>query len=396
MADDLFNTRPATAEEKDEIARKVTGGIQGLFNLTTDLLFDRPAFVAGDDEQNFLGAATRALTRYNCRRWARSDQSQNSARVNIGNYEICGPYLESIGEVPPPGFIGPAFDGGQCATAYAVSYETQQYQRTNPTNSGDWVVRTAFINQPSPMLGPIRLESNAFGAVRFRDANNVLMSMNFGGSNGFNPNGFFVFRYRNLTFTRVDGLPDNCGDPEPQTKLPNAPTGLPPLPPNITIDVPGFGPVTVTIEPGPDGDPVICVEEVQVCVEVDQDDEPAPPGQPPSVPPPGDVGEPGGGGDTGPGGDSEGEAPPGSVLTGLLMELLEAPESAREYAPGIYRAGAYIYMGTDVGLDQDFAGSLLEDGQFVFAEKDNLTSWRVRANVGFNWRVTPYYREVSE
>jgi hypothetical protein len=84
------------------------------------------------------------------------------------------------------------------------------------------------------------------------------------------------------------------------------------------------------------------------------------------------------------------------VLVGLKVDVLEAPPFAREFAPGIYRGAAYIYMGGDAGLDQDFAGSMLSDGQFVHAEKDNLTCWRVRANTGFRLRVTPYYREVEE
>jgi hypothetical protein len=53
-------------------------------------------------------------------------------------------------------------------------------------------------------------------------------------------------------------------------------------------------------------------------------------------------------------------------------------------------------MGGPEGLDQDYAGSMLSDGQFVFAEQDNLTRWRVAANIGYSWSVTPYYREVKE
>jgi hypothetical protein len=82
-------------------------------------------------------------------------------------------------------------------------------------------------------------------------------------------------------------------------------------------------------------------------------------------------------------------------LVGLKLDLLAAPSGAKQYVGGAYRGGAYIRMGTPVGLDQDFAGSLLIDGQFVFAEKDFLTKWRVAANPGYNWRVTPYYREVE-
>jgi hypothetical protein len=77
------------------------------------------------------------------------------------------------------------------------------------------------------------------------------------------------------------------------------------------------------------------------------------------------------------------------------MDLVSAPDG-RQLASGVYRGGAYIYMGGEVALDQDFAGALLRDGQFVYAEKDNLTKWRVAANMGFNWNVTPYYRQAEE
>jgi hypothetical protein len=83
------------------------------------------------------------------------------------------------------------------------------------------------------------------------------------------------------------------------------------------------------------------------------------------------------------------------VLVGLKFRIVQVPPHAREFAPGVYRGAAYIYMGGDDGLDQDYAGSMLRDGQFVFAEKENLTCWRVDANVGFKLVVTPFYREVE-
>jgi hypothetical protein len=53
-------------------------------------------------------------------------------------------------------------------------------------------------------------------------------------------------------------------------------------------------------------------------------------------------------------------------------------------------------MGGAAGLDQDFAGSALAQTQFVNAESENATRWRVQANPGYDVRVTPYYREVQE
>ena len=116
----------------------------------------------------------------------------------------------------------------------------------------------------------------------------------------------------------------------------------------------------------------------------------------PPSPPPGDQGTAGSPESATPGSPAEGEAPPGEVLVGLRLDLVSTPVHPNTYAPGVFRGAAYIYMGGPEGLDQDYAGSMLSDGQFVFAEQDNLTRWRVAANIGYSWSVTPYYREVKE
>jgi hypothetical protein len=84
------------------------------------------------------------------------------------------------------------------------------------------------------------------------------------------------------------------------------------------------------------------------------------------------------------------------MLWGLRIGVLEAPSSARQYAPGVYRGACYVYMGDSDGLDHDPAGAMLRDGQFVLAERDYLTRWRVAANPGYNLRVTPYYKPTGE
>jgi hypothetical protein len=162
--------------------------------------------------------------------------------------------------------------------------------------------------------------------------------------------------------------------PPPITN-PDNPTG-PPLIPIPPFQDPVYGPTPIVGPEGPAGDPGDTGG-----------------GTPP--PPPGDIGDPGGPSDTGAGGEAEGEAPEGSILVGLKIDILASPSKARQFAPGVFRGACYIYMGAASNLDQDYGGSMLKSGQFFFAEKENLTHWLVSANSGYNHRVTPYYREVE-
>jgi hypothetical protein len=194
-----------------------------------------------------------------------------------------------------------------------------------------------------------------------------------------------------LSFERLDSG-DECGNPTPIYTPPGSTTGGPTEGPNINIDIPGVGPITVTVEPTADGDPIVCYEEVGLCVEI-----PIGGGDgtaPPSGPPPGG-GTAGGSSDTGAGGEAEDEADEGEMLWGLKIDILDTPPEPKLYAPGVYRAVCYIYMGDSDGLDHDPAGAMLRDGQFVLAERDYLTKWRVAANVGYNLRITPYYKPIE-
>jgi len=190
---------------------------------------------------------------------------------------------------------------------------------------------------------------------------------------------------------------DNCGDPPTEfptrpgpnpppdpgpiggpvpTDNPNDPTG-PPLIPIPPYEDPIYGPTPIVGPTGPTGGT-------------------GEPGGGTPPPPPGDIGNPGGASDTGAGGEAEGEAPEGSILVGLKIDILASPPKARQFVEGIFRGAVYIYMGVTGNLDQDYGGAMLKTGQFFFAEKDNLTHWRINANNGYNHRVTPYYRELEE
>lgn len=189
--------------------------------------------------------------------------------------------------------------------------------------------------------------------------------------------------------TPFGGDSDSCGDPDPT--LEPGPTPAPdpgPLPPDTGPTEDPTGSPVFILPPSFGFDPTL-----EVGIDVGEVNFGGGGSDAPPSPPPGDVGTPGTAveaGDT----DAEGEAPPGSEIVGLKLNLVSALEGSREYGDGIYRGGAYIYFGTAEGLDQDFGGSQITDGQFFFAEREGLTKWRVSANVGYIWSVVPYYREV--
>lgn len=387
--------QPLDDDRGNQILIPVASGLQELIFGRPGLFVDRPGFVAGPSPETGLAKAVQAITRFNCREWAAEDKSRNSVAYNQGAAEVCSPYLQGLNEEPTDGFAGVPFEGGQCAAVYLV----------NITTTSESGVQETFTVAARGPVGGVRVREREDGVELFElNASGLVFSSAcigvantgqqfylLGSTDG--PGDQADIRINSVS---ICSGTDICGNPPPVYRPPATVTPTTPLPPNITIDIPGVGPITVTIEPGPGGNPSVCAPDLGVCIPVGPTSPVNPDGDGGSdPPPPGDVGAPGSPEGTGSGGEAEGEAPPGSVLVGLKLDLLQAPVNAREFAPGVYRAAAYIYMGTPAGLDQDYAGSQLTDGQFVYAEKDNLTRWKVSANLEFSWRVTPYYREVE-
>lgn len=385
--------RPVRPDEPPDIIAPVVGGLTELIFGQPGLFIDRPGFVAGAAPDTALGQAVQDLTRLNCRIWASSDKSDYSQAVNQGNSDLCGPYLDTLGEKPDPGTVGLPFTGGQCAgVSYRINWTDEQFFPDCSTLVGNPSVG-GFIGP----LGQVTYSGsspcpNALGTTSriSTGAGNVVI----GGAGG-------GVRTTINSVEREDLAPDNCGNPPPVIQPPTTVTPVTPIPPNINIELPGLGPIDITLELNPEGKPVVCIPELDICVTV----EPPPTGDPggggdppgggPSDGPPGDVGQPGGGAETGEGGNAEGEAPEGSVLTGVRVEILEFPGSRSIYTDVVFRGAYYVYMGVPGLLDHDPAGAMALADQFVFAQKDNLTAWRVSANKGYNLRVTPYYREVE-
>lgn len=395
--------RTITPADKTAITVPIIGELTDLVTDRPGLFRDRPGFIAGGGTDSPLSNAVRAVSRLNCRRWAAADKSNFSTRVNQGNAELCGPYLNSIGEKPLDGDLNPAFTGGQCSgVGYRVrgtfSYQTPLCSGSDPipgsANLSD------FVSGGLILFGPItsaRVERyNAGGSC----GNNGVRVVVVHSGGTYTQNLFTTTStrfFRNLVsavnMERASGS-GSCGDPPPLIRPPSTVVPTLPPPPSVTINLPGLPNVEVNVNLDASGDLILVFPKLDVEAKIEVGAEPAGGGGD-GGPPPGDVGSPDTPEDPDEDNESSGCAGDGQVLVGLRMELLEAPPKAREFLPGIYRGGAYIYMGTEAGLDQDFAGSQLEDGQFIFAEKDNLTCWKVRGNVGYRWRVTPYYREVE-
>lgn len=307
---------------------------------------------------------------------------------------LCKPYWDSQGYDAPVKAV--PFFGGQCAGSEYRPEGT--YVNTNaaagPTGPRTWRLNvtvvgpiSGFVASGSPTGTSWGFLSASNGGAPFGNAIDVGNGKPVFGPNDTSDSG--VMRSAGAPSITDVGLqfgPDNCGDPDevlqPGANPPPSPTfgpgegpgGGPGSQPFFTIpDIPN----PITGEPG---------------IPVPPSPQPGLPG--PSGPPPGG-GDPGDGGTATPGDDAEDEAPTGKMLWGLRVTVDAAPENARQYAPGVYRAVGYIYMGDDDGLDHDPAGAMLRSGQFVLAERDYLTKWRVTANPGYTLSVIPYYKDIE-
>lgn len=377
---------------KKSLADALKGYVQGGLGDFAFAGSDLPGFLADTSPVVAAAQPTRQIVRAACRTYARGGGPQNLPGFDAVWSGICTPYLESIDEAPGTGSVGPAFQGGQCpGVSYVVSV----------AGAGDTTIGpgTATRNVVGPVGGMCFGPVNQFGntPIGVSGANGC----SFSGGGQVNTRPDQQFKWKVTSVSRVSGA-DNCGNPPPSYQPAPVPPGLPPLPPTSPVDLPGIGPVSVGVSFNPDGTLNITAPSLGIEVNVGDptaDDDGGGGGG-------GGVGEPGspgtpqdtGAGDpaSGEGGDAEGEAPPGSVLVGVRVDVVNAPDSRVRYTNEVDRGVVYVYMGTDEGMGLEPTGSMLRSGQFFFAQKDYLTKWQVRSRFGYNNRVTPYYREVSD
>jgi hypothetical protein len=377
------NGQDLTPEKREEIAQGLVGGFSGLVQSFGDLLFDRPAFVAEDESATPLDAAVKAVTRLNCRIWAASPKDEYSITVNNGNAEICGPYLDSLDENIPEGSLSQELPNGQCPVLYTVTCTLRRVQ-DGATNGGSVTVygpigRT-YVDRPDGSGG----RSIGFEC---RDSSGNPVAQDF---LGYPSNNNWV--YTSFSAAPFGGAPDNCGGSPYLYLPPGVSTPGTPIPPDITVEVPGVGPLTVEISLGDDGTPTVCIPELDYCVEIPYGPQGGGGG---TAPTPGDQGEPGTPQDVE--GEPAEETDPDRILTGVLVELIEAPPKANirsNPTEGYYVGTYYVFMGGDAGLAMSPEAALAKPTQF-YPAPEGSNSYRVVPNLGVVLRATPYWKEPT-
>jgi hypothetical protein len=368
----------------DAFATYIAEGLTGVLRDAGQMVqLGDPGFIQSGTPVSLPGKIIQAAARQACRRYA-DNPTGLRAGARPKAEKACRPYLSAAAYGGAgPKLIRP-FSGGQClGSVYAVSGTWGDIGTGgNPITWG-----------PVNVNGIIQGAENRAAESGRPDRRDIWVLSSAGPDVRIVIDAFFQNALPTVitSISLVSGSND-CGSPEP-VFTPPVPPGSP-GPPFEPFNPDSDTNVDIGIEVNPDG--TITIDIGTGPIDIDPfGDEPGTGGGSQTPVAPGDTGAAGTPTGTGVGGTEEGEAPPGQILVGLKLDMLAAPPGAKQFASGVYRGGAYVRMGTPVGLDQDYAGAMLTDGQFVFAEKDFLTRWRVTANPGYNWRVTPYYREVE-
>jgi hypothetical protein len=377
-----------------DTVRAVTGAAFSILNEAQDLTSGRdPNYIRDAEPENVIDAIALEGARQGCRRYA-ENPGNKTARAKARIERACRPYLDDIGKPPGPTIKIP-FRGGQCQATYFVNLDIINYKTDGTVDiSGPSQVSvlgpvgglTFASSGCGTVIGPLAPAAQGFCA--FLSGGNGIQLVAGNGNGGISGTITSV--------QRIDSLPDECGDPPPEYTDPAPdpnpdPPGPQPFNPTPDIDI------EIDVEIGPDGDIIIDIGTGPITIDpFGGDDNPDGGGGGGDNPPPGDIGSPAAPQPQDEEGEASGCAPAGSVLVGLKINIDEIPLGAREYFDGVYRGVCYVYMGTEGNLDHDPAGAMMSDGQFVFAEKENLTCWRTRANNDYVITTTPYYREIEE
>ena len=308
---------------------------------------------------------------------------------------LCKPYWDDEG-YDAPEEVAP-FTGGQCeGTGYrATASFVVNVRGADDIDLGDFsaTVEVFTITYNGP-ISSASIELRGTGGTGGTTNLCQLIVTDAGGlrpaitltSRG-NPGRLTNLRPGAISFARISGNPDICGDPPGVL----GPGSNPPPTPTFPE---GEGPGTE-----PDGQPFFFVPPIDSPIGGDPID--VPPQPQPDSPvddtptDPGDAGDPE---ETGPGGESSGVAPAGSELTGVFVEIVEFPENAARFQNNQrqpFRGAGYIAMGWPDLLGVDISGGVINPEQFFHAQQRGVTCWRVTANTGFDLRCTPYYREVN-
>lgn len=382
--------RPITPADRNAMADLVRDLVQRTFQPDAGVTAaGQPVreFLAGSAPTNLFSRVQWDIGREACRRWAagKSDSILPSRESFLR--DTCTPYITGAFGAPNGGAVEPGFEGGQCV---GKLYSFKLIRIAG--NGTDLGVQT--ITCGGGWYGPIgtfrRFENgvNRVGITGFDSSGGYRESSTIVGG----PAGAIVTPF---DFVRCDGGPDNCGD-APSTYDPGSP--VPGIPGPAPIPNPPGNPwpfPEVTVEVNPDGTITIDFGDDTSAVTVDPgSDEDGPPVDDTPTDP-GDAGDPE---ETGEGGEASGCAPEGSELTGVFVEIVDFPEDAARFQNNSrqpFRGAGYIAMGWPDLLGVDVSGGVINLQQFFHAQQRGVTCWRVTANIGFELRCTPYYRELN-
>ena len=374
-------------------------------------------YLRSGEPQGVVGKIGQAIGRSYCRRYGADPSAARFGNaVRIEN--ACRPYLddESAGNGVE---LSTDLQGGQCA---GVLYSVTQTMTATSPYTGAVYTRSMSVNVTGPITeirqdtgstrqictvsgggaGARSVSNISFRLIVFAAGDGGLLDVVVAGS-PWGPSTCTaqivlpgdVLVVTNRVIARADGLPDVCGNPPPTVRQPRSQpdTRGPSFRFNPSADID----LGIEVDVLPDGTVNFDIGTGPINVDLFPT-EGGGDGSGGGDGPPGDVGEADNDAaeDADENGDAAGCGGDNQVLGGLKIEVVTVPDSAREYSPGIYRGAAYIYMGVEGNLDQDFGGSMLKSGQFFLPEKTNLTCWQVRANFGYKLRVTPYYKTLEE
>ena len=392
------------------IAAAAAAELPRIFDDAQDVLREgEPQYLRDGNPTSIPGKIAQAAGRSACRIFGTGTVDLNPASQE--KYErACRPYLD---DTNPPGGDGAGiaqqFPGGQCQGVLYDIFGTVEIRQsslfecsefTQIDNPGNFALAAGF--------GPISGISEVITNQNLQFGRDRRQSYTFtaNGNPGFLPLGgaqvrpFYSlcgpsYRITGISVVRRDGLADNCGSIPPDVRQPRPIAD--PTPPPFRFNPGPFVDVDVDVNVNNDGSITVNVGTGPITVDPFGGGGGGDSGGGGNDPV-GGPGTSGGSGDTGAGGTEEGSADEGEELVGVLVQILAAPQDANRFFNNselVYRGPYYVAMGYPGRLGLDMSGGTAEALQFFHAQQRGLTDYRVRANVGFNLRVTPYYRELE-
>lgn len=380
---------PGLPDAVSELEKIFTDTANSALGAGYQLLTDRENFLKTDLPANASATAKwiQEANRRGCRAAARQPRDAMNAYSRAVFDSTCVPYLTSIGEGPSSGSISQPFTGGQCTgKPYVIKYRSRTYDAQGNLLS-DQQYNDTYPTSYSISYGPLGWQDRCFSDYGRSSRITGFTSFFSNGSpaNGpatTMPGGCDYGHYTIFSDINIISLQgaDNCGNLDPIYKPPSYPS-LPTLPPPTT-PAPNTNTNDWDIKVGPNGDIQICINGICGNPFSPGGGKPDQKGKPDGPPQ-----------STDPNGDASGSCTDG-YLVGLKINFVPPiPQDARTFGPDIYRGVCWIWMGPAADrLDLVPDGANLKDGQFVYADSNQATHWRVKANGGWKLTIQQYCR----